>query len=158
MLKHREVDGQEDFALAAARQDEREIAAVDELHRQVVDLADHARLEDLDDVAVLEHRRDVGFAAEEIDRLRIGGELGRQPLDRDQLPRPRPLDGARLVHLGHPAPSEELQDLVLPEARRCGAHGCGFASALIWSRISCHCGSPCSAARSASFSSASRSW
>ena len=123
---HREVHRQEDPPLPAAGKDQREVAAVHVLHRQVVDLADHPRLEHLDDVRVLEHRRHVGLAAEQVHRLGVAGEPRGEPLQGDELVLARPLHRARLVHLRHAAAAEELDDLVFAESRI--AHGDAVAA------------------------------
>src|SRR5438105_9328843 len=116
--EEREGHGQEDLPLPAASEDEAQIAAVDVLHRDVDGLADEAGLQHLDDVGMLEQSRDVGFDGEEVHGFRIGGELGSEALERDDLADERSLGDARLVHLGHPAAAEKLQDLEAPEPRR----------------------------------------
>ena len=113
---HGEVDREEDLPLAAAGEDQRQIAAVNELHRQVVDLAHHAGLEHLDDVRMLQHRRDIRLAAEEIDGFGVGRQPRREALEGDDVVGTGPGHRARLVDLGHAAPAEQLEDLVLSEA------------------------------------------
>ena len=67
---------------------------------------------------MLEETRNVRLDSEEIDGFRIDGQLRRKPLEGDHLAGARSFGDARLVHLGHAAASEELQDLEPPESRR----------------------------------------
>ena len=113
----REVDREEDPPLATASQDQGEVPTVHVLHREVVNLADHPRLEDLDDVRMLEHRRHVGLAAEQVHRFGVAGQPRGEPLQGDELVLARPFHRARLVHLRHAAAAEELDDLVFAESR-----------------------------------------
>src|SRR4029079_3638747 len=63
--------------------DGRESPALDVLHDDVVDVAVRARIEDADDVGVVERGGGLRLAAEALDERGVARELARQDLHRD---------------------------------------------------------------------------
>ena len=122
--------------LATLAQDVAQRPAGDELHDDV-GLGDAgpvgggllAGVVDGDDRGVVERRRGLRLAAEPGLERRVAGEVGAQPLDRDDAAEPRVV---ALAHLGHAAAAEQLAELVAAadHRRACwrrwrgrGAHG-----------------------------------
>jgi hypothetical protein len=73
-----------------------------------------ADVEDGEQVGVAERARRAGLLLEALQALGIGGEGGRQDLDRHVAPQPRVV-GA--VHLAHPAGTQRRHDLVRADPR-----------------------------------------
>jgi hypothetical protein len=112
-----DVDGELDrVALSARRlgpEDLGEVPAVHVLHGDEVGVVGPAEVEDLDDVGVAQGHRDLRLVDEHVDEGRVLAELGEDALDDDELLEALHAVGLRLVYLGHPAPSDELEELVL---------------------------------------------
>src|SRR5262249_27739457 len=89
-----------------------EARAFDELHRDVHP-ALLVRLDELDDGRVIEAEAEVLLAHEALVEDHVALELHVRHLERNALAGVRVL---RAVHGGHPAPCEELGDLVLVES------------------------------------------
>ena len=69
--------------LARVAQDATDVAPVDVLHRDEVLGADATELVDLDDVDVVEQRRELRLAHERLDEARVLREVRQQALQRD---------------------------------------------------------------------------
>jgi hypothetical protein len=95
--------GHLDVLLGAAAQDLVEIRAVDELHRDVVGLADAAEIERLRDVAVRQLDGDLRLVDEHLDELLVLREVRMDHLERDVLLEPGDAGGLREMDLGHAA-------------------------------------------------------
>ena len=103
-----------------ARDERRQVLALDELHHERADTADSSRPWMCRDVGVVERRQGLGFAGESRDALCIGGEHLRQDLDCDAAIE---LRVSRAVHLAHAARSEGSDDFVRAESSaRCETH------------------------------------
>jgi hypothetical protein len=81
-----------------------------------------ADVEDGEQVGVAERARRAGLLLEALQALGIGGEGGRQDLDRHVAPQPRVV-GA--VHLAHPAGTQWRHDLVRADAASRGERELG---------------------------------
>jgi hypothetical protein len=113
--RQRDVDRRRPRHLAGLAQDAPDVAAVDVLHRDEVDAADLAQLEELDDVGVVEHERELGLAHEGLDEGRVLGQVRQEALERHHA-----LDALDAALLGavdrrHPADAEALEDGVRAE-------------------------------------------
>src|SRR5690606_6242027 len=91
-----------------------------QLHRDVAAPVDLTGLEHLDDVGVVQLTAQVRLARELRDAVGVTREPWEQPLERDDLPLQRALDGVGAEHLCHAAPSEEGLQLVVTEQLRSG--------------------------------------
>ncbi len=86
----------------------------DELHGDPGDPVGLPDVVDRDDVRVVERGSGPGLLLEALQPLRVGGQGGRQHLDRDLAPEPRV---PRLVHLSHSPGTQGRLDLVRTESR-----------------------------------------
>ena len=98
---------------AAVRQRVVERSPLDELHRHERHAVLFFDREDGDDVGMVERGHGAGFTPESRQALRIGGDLGRQHLERDIAAEPRIV---RAIDVAHPAGTEGRQDLVGADA------------------------------------------
>ena len=119
----RDVDGQRDrqrhAQLAAGLLDRAQVAAVDVLHRDEVAAGlDLAEVVDVDDVRVVQLRRELGLVDEHRDELFVVGQVRQDLLDRDDLLEALDARALGLVELGHAAGGDPLEDLVLAEPVR----------------------------------------
>jgi hypothetical protein len=98
-----------------------DVAPVDVLHGDEVLGADAAELEELDDVDVVQQRRELGLADERLDEARVLGQVRQEALERHD-----PLEALdptleRAMHGCHAAHTEALVDQVRSELlHRCG--------------------------------------
>ena len=74
-----------------------------------------AELEHAHDVGVVEPRREAGLVVEHPHELDIGGELGPDPLERDDPVEPALVALARREHLPHATGREGHDQLVTPD-------------------------------------------
>jgi hypothetical protein len=110
------VDRRREIDLARALEHAKEIAAIDELHRDVVGLGDSAEVEDLRDVGVLQLYDDLGLVDEHADEALVLREVRVNDLEREELF--EAADAARLgqIDLGHSSNSDLFDEPVWPEA------------------------------------------
>ena len=115
--------GSGDLLLRAAPQEIVEVEPLDVLHRDEEPVALAAEVEHLDDVRVVEARRELRLVDEHLRELRVRRELG-EDLLHDAEPRRAEL-GVRAgeVDLGHPALADEIEQRVAPELPRKSAQG-----------------------------------
>ena len=85
-------------------------SAIDELHRQEIELTGLAEVVDCDDVRMVDLRESLRLARESFGKVWIRWMLRDQDLQRDQAPQ-RLLPC--LVHCTHPAAPDQLDDLKL---------------------------------------------
>ena len=115
--QQRQVQRQRELPASTAVHQRLDIAAVHQLHRQVVGLLDLADVKDRADVAVAELHDDAGFVDEAGDVFTIVCPLGAQRLDHAQAIDARESRRARQKHLAHPAFAKPFeQDVVAKPA------------------------------------------
>ena len=104
-----------------ARNECRQVLAIDELHHERTDTARFLQAVDVSDVGMVQRRQGLRLAREPCKPFCISSEDARQNLDRDVAIE---LRIARAVHLTHSACSERREDLVWPETSARGeTHG-----------------------------------
>ena len=127
----RELERQRDLLLRAAAEQRVEVEPLDVLHRDVELVALAPEVEHLDDVRVVEARRELRLVDEHVGELRVQRELGEDLLDHAEPRRAEVGVGAREEDLGHAAPADEVEERVAPELARQEARrierGLGFA-------------------------------
>ena len=109
--------------LRSARLIAPELPSVEQLHRQEVAAVDLAEVEDLDDVRVVQARRDARLAREHLDERGRAGVAGQDPLEDDLAAEAFGAGNDCAEHLGHPSLAHLLEQDVAAEAlRRARAH------------------------------------
>src|SRR5262249_5065967 len=96
------------------------------LHGDEVLVPHLAEVEHLDDVRMVEERRELRLADEHGDEVGILRVLGKDALDDDDLLEPIGPDGLAFVDLGHAARGDPLGDLVTA-GHVCSGYGAGCA-------------------------------
>ena len=99
--------------LVVARERLQHVAAVHELHRVEVVVADPTEIEDLRDVRMLELRGEPGFVEEHADERRVLGALGANPLEHHVALEAFEAVRAREEDLGHPTTCEPREQIVV---------------------------------------------
>src|SRR5690606_11155362 len=91
-----------------------ELAAEQRLHHEERVLGRLTKVDDLDDVLVLDRRGRASLTKEALDQARVDGELGLENLERDRLAQDRVLGE---VHRAHAAVAESLPDAIAIRVR-----------------------------------------
>ena len=118
-----DVRGQPDLRARTLAQQREHVDAIDELHRDVRRVGVGAELEHLDDVAVIELRRDPRLVDEHLDERPIGREVREDLLDDDELLEAVVAQELRLEQLRHASDRQAIEDLVAPDRlRQRGVH------------------------------------
>ena len=122
-LAHADDDGQHlgerngALGLAHAPQHGGDVLAVHVLHGQKVAAVDDAELEDLDDVGVLQRRRQPRLVEEQLDHLLVERSVLADALDDGELLESLDAARARQEDIGHSAAGQMSNDFVFPEIR-----------------------------------------
>ena len=135
-----DVDRRRPGDLARVAEDATDVASVDVLHRDEVLGADAAELVDLDDVDVIEDRRELGLAHERLDEARVLREVRQQALQRDHALEAFGPAFERAMHRRHAANAEPFVDEVRAELLFSGgvsAHGLRSPS-VAWTLAAAH--------------------
>jgi hypothetical protein len=104
--------------VAAAVEDGAQIAAVNVLEGDVVRLLDHAEVEDLGDVRVVQLNRDLRLVDEHLDELFVLRDVRQDALDGNQALEALYAVGFGTKYLGHPPDVDPLEQEVLAEWNR----------------------------------------